>query len=110
MRTSWIAVLATFLLFQISPPAGLRFEVANLLQPSSGRLLVILAQSDRPEPRNTIGDAGTNASIILGRDVENLGANIRAVLDNRAAAFPIQKLDELPAGDYYVQAQSSSSF
>ena len=109
MRTSWRAVLATFLLFQISPPAGLRFEVANLLQPSSGRLLVILAQSDRPDPRNTIGDAGTNASIILGRDVENLGANIRAVLDNRAAAFPIQKLDELPAGDYYVQALLASN-
>ncbi len=89
MRTSWMAVLATFLLFESSPPAGLRFEVANLLQPASGRLLVILAQSDRPDPRNTIGDAGTNAPVILGRDVENLGANTRAALDNRAAAFSI---------------------
>ncbi len=109
MRAACIATFSTFLLFQTSPAIGLRFEVTNRLAPASGRLLVILAKSERPDPRNTIGDAGPNASTILGRDVKNLGVNAAATIDKTAAFFPIQSMDGLRAGEYYVQALLASN-
>ena len=109
MRAACIAGLSTFLLFQTSPAGRLHFEVTNRVAPASGRLLVVVAKSERPEPRNTIGDAGPNASTMLGREVNNLGANAAATIDNTAAAFPIQNLDELRAGEYYVQALLASN-
>jgi len=108
MRAACIAAFLAFWLFQ-SSPSVLRFEVTNRLAPASGRLLVLLAKSERPEPRNTIGDAGANAPTLLGRDVHNLGANATALIDSTAAAFPIQSPDELRAGEYYVQALLTSN-
>ena len=97
-------------LWFIAAPASLiRFEVTNRLSPASGRLLIIIAKSDRPEPRNTIGEAGANASTILGGDVINLGGDAMAPIDAAASAFPIQNLDELQPGDYYVQALLASN-
>jgi photosystem II stability/assembly factor-like uncharacterized protein len=92
--------------FLTSPQSALRFEITNQLPPASGRLIIVIAKSDRPEPRNTIGDAGPNATTIAGRDVNNLRS---AVIDNSSAAFPIQSFDQLPPGDYYVQALLASN-
>jgi S-formylglutathione hydrolase FrmB len=83
---------------------SLRFEVTTQIPSTPGRLFVVLAKSDRPEPRTTITEAGSNASIVVARDVENLRLGSVASIDRTAATFPIQGLDEVPAGDYYVQA------
>ena len=90
---------------QSSP--GLRFEVT--LDPSlptqpPGRLLVVLASSDRVEPRRLIGRTDRNATPTLGVDVPALAPADRAILDATAAAFPIESLGALPAGEYHVQA------
>ena len=83
---------------------GLRFEIVTDRGPASGRLVVIIGRSSRPEPRFAIGQTGMDAPPILARDVTNLGAATPATLDRSAAIFPIQSLDALPPGDYYVQA------
>ena len=88
---------------------SLRFEVTTNLAPASGRLFVIIAKSDRPEPRNTIGETGINAPPVLGRDIKNFGPGVVATIDKTSATFPIASLDALPAGDYDVQALFDSN-
>jgi photosystem II stability/assembly factor-like uncharacterized protein len=96
-----------YLGFVLAPPQStLRFEVTNQLSPASGRLFIVIAKSDRPEPRNTIGDAGPNATTIVARDVRDFAS---ADVDNAAAIFPLQRLDQLPSGDYYVQSVLASN-
>ena len=88
---------------------SLRFEITTSLPPASGRLFVVIGKSDRPEPRNTAGRTGMDAAPILGHDVSNFGPGIVAAIDRTAEIFPIENLDALPVGDYYVQALFDSN-
>lgn len=83
---------------------GLRFEVTTNQPPASGRLFIIIGRSNRAEPRTTIGQTGMSAPPVLARDVRDFGSGMVRTIDKTAAIFPIQDLDALPAGDYYVQA------
>ena len=89
-------------------PTRLRFEVrvdrGLLSEPVSGRLLVVLGQSNLPEPRQQIGSTGWKAPPLLGQDVVGFGPQSRAVLDRNSALFPLATLSDLPAGDYWAQA------
>jgi photosystem II stability/assembly factor-like uncharacterized protein len=85
---------------------NLRFQITTNLPSASGRLLVVIARRSRPEPRELIGEAGSDAPVMLGRDVKNLGPGAMAIVDSTAATFQAMDLplDALPAGDYAVQA------
>ena len=97
--------LAIFLVVAgFMPASPLRFEVTTTHPPASGRLFIIIAKSDRPEPRTTIGQTGANAPPILARDIANPGPGVVGTIDETAAIFPIPSLESLPAGDYFVQA------
>ncbi len=89
--------------------AAVRFEVVTDRGPASGRLLVVIGKSPRPEPRFMVGQTGMNAPPILARDVTGLGAAAPAILDRSATIFPLRNLDDLPPGDYYVQAVLDSN-
>ena len=102
----FVTILAAVVLHgQVGP--GLRFEVT--LDPSlpaqpPGRLLVVMASSDRVEPRRLIGRTGRTATPTVGVDVPALAPGDWVILDATAAAFPIEGLADLPAGEYHVQA------
>ena len=101
-----VAVLIAVILQAGQRDPGLRFEVT--LDPSlpaqpAGRLLVVMASSDRIEPRRLIGRTGRNATPTVGVDVPALAPGDRTILDATAAAFPIDTLADLPPGEYYVQ-------
>lgn len=81
--------------FEISFAASLRTE------PVTGRLIVVIARRESPEPRLTISPYG---SPVFGVDVEQLRPGSTAVIDERMLGYPLASLKELPAGDYYVQA------
>lgn len=89
------------------PGASLRFEVtmAKGLReaPAVGRLLILLGRKNAGEPRLALG-VGKEPPIILGRDVERLGAGESARVDETAAPFPLRRLADLPRGEYAVQA------
>jgi hypothetical protein len=93
-------------LFWLTIPRAepLRFEVTTNFAPASGRLFIVIADSDRPEPRAMIGEAGADAPTVLARDIKTLGPGIVGTIDRKAETFPIASLDAVPAGDYYVQA------
>jgi len=112
MSAARLVVFAIMLVaagFMPAQTPGLRFEVTTSSRPASGRLMIVIARTDRPEPRNTIGETGMAAPPILGRDVNNFGPGVVATIDKSATTFPIPSLDALPPGDYYVQALFDSN-
>jgi hypothetical protein len=71
-------------------------------QPVTGRVFVFLSTDSTREPRLEAG--GVVSIPFFGVDVQQLAPGTAAVLDRRAAGYPVQSLERLPAGDYYVQA------
>ncbi len=98
----------TGLVGQGRPPVGaMTFEVSlpssQGPEPIDGRLLVMISNDDRDEPRFQINDtAGTQ--VIAGVDVNGLRGGGRAVLGADAVTYPIESLAKLPEGTYTVQA------
>ena len=91
--------------------AGPRLRFVVTLDPSlpaqpPGRLLVVMVPADRPavEPRFLIGRTGRRAAPTLGVDAPALAPGDRATIGAAAAAFPLESLADLPAGEYRVQA------
>ncbi len=86
----------------------LRFEVTVkkglLSSPTDGRVLIVLSKRAKPEPRTRIGAVGMKAPPILGCDAKGLGAGETVVVDRTAAIFPLQRLADLPPGEYWAQA------
>lgn len=85
--------------------APTRFEVllpASAAQlPVTGRLIVVVSRTESPEPRLT---ANYRGSPVFGVDVDQLKPGQTAVLDDKALGYPLDRLEDLPPGDYYAQA------
>src|SRR5690348_10616826 len=84
--------------FRPAQSTNLRFQITTNLPVASGRLLVVIARRSRPEPRELIGEAGSDAPVMLGRDVKSFGPGAMAIVDRTAATFQTMglPLDALP--------------
>jgi hypothetical protein len=86
---------------QVSIPAAVRAEA------TTGRLFLALAPSDDPEPRIAAYNSARQRD---GRvpyfaiDLDHLEAGAAAIIDRSAIGYPYPSLDDLPPGDYWVQA------
>jgi hypothetical protein len=98
-----LSLLAALTLSPV-PAAPPRFEIRFTHEahaaPITGRLVLVLAKSPRPEPRLAISPRGPAMFAI---DLEQQAPDAPAVIDGRAVAYP-RSLAELPPGDYYAQA------
>jgi Putative esterase len=96
-----------------SSSSSLKFEVTVgpglVSSPQAGRLFVVMSRNSQREPRLTIGQTGLDASPVCARDITKYGPGNTGVIDETCAAFPIDSLAKLPAGDYYVQALFDSN-
>ncbi len=72
-------------------------------KPLDGRMLLLLSKNDEKEPRFQIND-GPNTQLVFGLDIENLEAGKAAVIDSKAFGYPIENINNIPSGDYFVQA------
>jgi hypothetical protein len=73
-------------------------------QPIDGRLLVMIAKDPRAgEPRFQIND-GPTGQLIFGVDVNGWKPGAAAIVDSSALGFPLESLNDVPAGTYSVQA------
>lgn len=72
-------------------------------QAQDGRLLLLLANNNKSEPRFQIGD-GLTTQLVFGMDVEGMQPGQEITVDETAFGFPVQNVKDIPAGDYYVQA------
>ncbi len=68
-----------------------------------GRLMLMLSDNDKAEPRNQISD-GPETQQAFGIDVENWKTGTSQTFHSEMFGYPIQSLANVPAGDYYVQA------
>ena len=80
-----------------------QFDSATLGEPVDGRVLVLISQNGDTEPRLQV-TAGVDAIQVNGVDVERLPAGTAVRVDASTFGYPIRSLDDLPAGDYWVQA------
>ena len=99
--------LLCFSLTALAQSTGPRFEVSfpasAHAQPVTGRVFVILSRRDHPEPRLQAG-WWFQQTPIYGADISQLQPGQAAVIDAHALGYPFKSLEQLPAGDYYVQA------
>ena len=86
----------------------LRFEISFTEQvratPADGRVLLIIAQNNEQDPRYQVSFDATDSQQLFGVDVETMIAGSTAVIDSATLGYPAESLNELPAGDYWVQA------
>jgi len=111
MKTlKFIPVFLIVLMINCSSPQGdlvfpfnIRFTAEMSEQPLDGRLLLLLANNDKSEPRFQIGD-GLKTQLIFGMDVDEWAPDSRMIVDGRAFGFPLRTISDIPPGEYYVQA------
>jgi hypothetical protein len=79
------------------------FQAARRQAPVDGRLLLMISNDDRAEPRFQINDSPTT-QVIVGVNVDGLTPGAAASIDASALGYPIDSLRNLPPGTYTVQA------
>jgi len=97
-----------FLVFLLLPFLGrtqtFHITIAPSLQQENldGRLLLLLSNNDRSEPRFQVNDAA-GTQLVFGVDVEGWQPQHSQLVDMHAFGYPLERLKDVPAGDYYVQ-------
>lgn len=72
-------------------------------KPLDGRLLLLLANNNRSEPRFQI-EFGVKAQLVFGMDVDGWTPGKEITVNESAFGFPIRKVSDIPPGEYYAQA------
>ena len=90
-----------------TPDSGPRFSITippgRAEPPIDGRLLLLLSTDPAAEPRMQINDS-PRTQMVFGMDVEAMTPARPVTLDASASGFPVRGLNDVPAGDYFVQA------
>lgn len=84
-------------------PIVITYTAKHSQQPLDGRLLLLLANNNRSEPRFQILD-GPATQLAFGVDVESWKAGQPKTVTPGVLGYPIQSLAQVPPGEYYVQA------
>lgn len=92
-----ISVSASAQTFRISLDPALKEPTQD------GRLLLLLSKTNKAEPRFLIND-GAGTQLVFGIDVEGWKPGTTQLMDVQAIGYPIERLKDVPAGDYYMQA------
>src|SRR5712692_4700392 len=87
--------------------AGPRFEISFSREmspaPLDGHVLLLISNNDEKEPRFQISYNTTESQQVFGVDVDGLAAGTPAVVDASTLGYPAESLNDLAAGDYWVQ-------
>ena len=100
--------IATASAQQPSTPTRLRFGIsfpaARSAEPLDGRIILVISNNDRREPRfeNNVYDADTQ--LAFGIDVDSLRPGQEAYVDGMTFGYPLKSIGDIPPGDYWVQA------
>lgn len=82
---------------------GQRIEVTvPSTRPLNGHLILVIAKSDKPEPRMQLAETYDSAQA-FGVDADNLAPGSTLVVDAKTFGYPRRSLADLDAGDYYIQ-------
>jgi hypothetical protein len=114
MRVFFYLLAFTLFIGLISPSAyaveqspKLKFELS--FPPSvhgeaiTGRAFIMVSKTDSREPRLQAG-SWMRSVPFFGLDVHDLEPGESVVIDDTILGYPLKSLNDIPAGDYYVQA------
>jgi len=103
---SLLIVLISFHSCQDHTASGPTFSVTAmdslLKSPEDGRLLLFISKEDRPDPLYQTGGS-YNTQQVFGIDVEQWAEDSQ-VIGSGIFGYPLADLNDLPAGEYYIQA------
>ncbi|MGC1451435.1 MAG: alpha/beta hydrolase-fold protein [Candidatus Sulfotelmatobacter sp.] len=89
-------------------PASPRFEISfpNEMSatPLDGHVLLLISNNAEKEPRFQISYMTPDSQQVFGVDVDGLVPGAAAVIDSATLGYPAESLNDVPAGDYWVQA------
>ena len=89
-------------------PASPRFEISFPKEmsaaPLDGHVLLVIANKNDSEPRFQISFMAAQSQQIFGVDVDSLAPGTPAIVDASTLGYPADSLNDIPAGDYWVQA------
>ncbi|MGC9950671.1 MAG: alpha/beta hydrolase-fold protein [Bryobacteraceae bacterium] len=87
--------------------AAERFEISFPKEasaaPLDGRVMLVISTKEQREPRFQLSFTASTQQA-FGVDVEALAPGAMAVIDGTTLGYPRESLQDIPAGDYYVQA------
>lgn len=69
---------------------------------ADGRLLLLLSANNHAEPRFMVSH-DDNTQLVFGMDIDNWQPGTSQLVDMHAFGYPLERLKDVPAGDYYVQ-------
>jgi hypothetical protein len=98
---SLAAIFAFFGLFCVAQAQRIEVTVPSR-KPLNGRLILVIAKTDSPEPRMQLSETYDSAQA-FGVDAENLAPGGALIIDAGTFGYPRRSLADLDAGDYYVQ-------
>jgi hypothetical protein len=83
---------------------AISFPASKTKQPVDGRIILVISDNDRREPRfqNNVYQADTQ--LAFGIDVDGLAPGQSAIVDGKTFGYPRKSIGEIPAGEYWVQA------
>jgi hypothetical protein len=88
--------------------ASPRFEISFPKEmsgtPLDGHVLLLISNNPEKEPRFQISYMTPDSQQMFGVDVDGLVPGAAAVIDSATLGYPAESLNEVPAGDYWVQA------
>ena len=91
-----------------APGTRLRFAIsfppARSAEPLDGRIILVISNNDKREPRfqNNVYDADTQ--LAFGVDVDSLGPGREAYVDGSTFGYPLKSIADIPPGEYWLQA------
>jgi hypothetical protein len=98
--------LLTFAAMAFPGMAAQRFEISfpkeMSASPLDGRVLLLISTSEKPEPRFRISFTAESQQA-FGVDADQLAPGAAAIVDSSTLGYPRESLNDIPAGDYYVQ-------
>ena len=90
------------------PAASQRFEISFPKETSAtaldGHILLLISNNNEKEPRFQIRFDATESQQVFGVDVDGLAPGAAAVIDPTTLGYPAESLNDIPAGDYWVQS------
>ena len=92
--SAWANAGAPKMSFEISFPREVRSE------PVTGRPILMISRTNQPEVRLQLSELLPT----FGTDVSGLRPSQSAFIDSHTLGSPARSLDDIPPGDYYVQA------
>lgn len=96
----------------VAPPSArdghfrieVQFPASLSKQPLDGRLIVAISNDNTKEPRFQVVEEEAESQQFFGIDVDGIAPGAIAAIDGTSIGYPLKSINELPAGDYYVQA------